>query len=349
MKNTKKYNIYIFISTFTRNIVDIYSVIFLYQKGLSIKSIIAIYAITYFIGTFISSLSIRLGNKFGYKYILILSSIVTGLTFYIINKSSNIYLISLFLSLSMFTYHPIKHYYGLKVLKEQKEIGTVLIYTYLASLLSTYLAIKKTSLILLLLISIIGIIPALFIKKEPSVKIKKPQNIPKEKISFFIFDQFKIIFILLEPLYLYLISNNLTYVGIFNIILTISSIFCVYLFTSKININKQYKYLNIIFTIILLLKINTPNKTLLLITAFFEGLGIRLNELISNTNLYSYSNLSEGYIISSEKIFCITRSIILTIIYLFNLNLKTSLYLLIIGTFILSFKYHPSSKKKNTI
>ena len=86
MKNTKKYNIYIFISTFTRNIVDIYSVIFLYQKGLSIKSIIAIYAITYFIGTFISSLSIRLGNKFGYKYILTLSSIVTGLTFYIINN-----------------------------------------------------------------------------------------------------------------------------------------------------------------------------------------------------------------------------------------------------------------------
>ena len=267
----------------------------------------------------------------------------------------------------MFTYHPIKHYYGLKVLKEQKEIGTVLIYTYLASLLSTYLAIKKTSLILLLLISIIGIIPALFIKKEPSVKfenyvasndfcgefrdflIENVGGIEKAK-KYKIDDyQFKIIFMLLEPLYLYLISNNLTYVGIFNIILTISSIFCVYLFTSKININKQYKYLNIIFTIILLLKINTPNKTLLLITAFFEGLGIRLNELISNTNLYSHSNLSEGYIISSEKIFCITRSIILTIIYLFNFNLKTSLYLLIIGTFILSFKYHPSSKKKNTI
>ena len=85
MKNIKTYNIYMFISTLTRNIIDIYSVVLLYQKGFSIQDIIGIYAITYFIGSYISTLSIEIGNKIGYKYILIISSIITSISFYAIN------------------------------------------------------------------------------------------------------------------------------------------------------------------------------------------------------------------------------------------------------------------------
>ena len=73
MKNIKSYNIYMFISSFARNIIDIYSVILLYQNGLSINTIIGIYAITYFIGSYISTITLKLGNKIGYKYILIFS------------------------------------------------------------------------------------------------------------------------------------------------------------------------------------------------------------------------------------------------------------------------------------
>ena len=94
MKNIKSYNIYMFISTLTRNIIDIYSVVLLYQKGISINNIISIYAITYFIGSLISTLSLKIGNNIGYKYILIFSSIITGFSFYIINNTSNLYLIS---------------------------------------------------------------------------------------------------------------------------------------------------------------------------------------------------------------------------------------------------------------
>ena len=102
MKNIKSYNIYMFISTFTRNIIDIYSVVLLYQKGFSINNIIGIYAITYFIGSLISTLSIKIGNRVGFKYILTFSSIITSISFYIINHSLNPYLISLFLSLSVY-------------------------------------------------------------------------------------------------------------------------------------------------------------------------------------------------------------------------------------------------------
>lgn len=343
MKTIRNYNIYIFISTFVRNIIDVYSVIYLYQKGISIKAIISIYTLTYFLGYFISYLSITVGNKVGYKYILILSSIITSITFYIIHNSHNIYLISLFLSLSMFTYHPIRHYYGITLLKQKKEIGNTLIFTYIAQLLSSYIAISNMKLIYLIILSIIGIIPALFIKNEKQEKIKLPKKISNSKLKFFFFDQFKIIFILLEPLYLYLISNKLSYVGIFNIILTISSIICIYLLTNKINVHKHYKYINILFTIVLILKLNIHNKNLLLLIAFLEGIGIKTNELVSTMNLYNSKELNAGYIITSEKIFCITRALILSIIYLLSFDLKISLYILLMGIFILSFQY----KKNN--
>ena len=339
MKTIKNYNFYIFIATFTRNIIDIYSVIYLYQKGFDIREIIGIYAIVYFLGFFISYLSITIGNKVGYKYILTISSIITSITFYIINKNTSIYLIAVFLSLSIFTYHPIRHYYGIKLLKQKRDIGKTLIFTYIASLISSYLAIKNMKVLYLIIISIIGIIPALFIKKEQSKTIMYPSKISNQKLLFFFFDQFKIIFILLEPLYLYLIADRISYVGVFNILLTLSSIACIYFLSNKINIEKYYKYINILFTIILLIKLNVYNKNLLLIIAIFEGMGIKMNELISTINLYHNQKLNEGYIINCERIFCITRSLILSIIYFLPLNLKLILYILLLGIFLLSFSY----------
>lgn len=339
MKNLKFYNIYIFISSFTRNIIDIYSVVLLYKNNFSINDIIGIYAITYFIGSFISTISIKLGNSYGFKYILIFSSIITSISFYAINNTHNLYIISLLLSLSIFTYHPIRHYYGITLLKQKKDIGNMIILTYLATLLSSYLAIKEVKIIYLIIITLISIIPTLFIQKETYQKITYPQNIPKKTLNFFVLDQTKIIFLLLQPLYLYIISNNISYVGIFNIIITISSIIFIYKIANKKDIEKYYPFINIIFTLILLLKLNINNKTILLIIAFFEGIGVKTNELISTMNLYKNKTSKLGYLIVSEILFCMVRGTILSIFYIFNINLKLSLYLLLIGIFLLSFQY----------
>ena len=346
MKNIKSYNIYMFISTFTRNIIDIYSVVLLYQKGFSINNIIGIYAITYFIGSLISTLGLKIGNRVGFKYVLIFSSIITSMSFYIINHSLNPYLISLFLSLSTFTYHPIKHYYGINLLKQKEQIGNTIILTYIATILSSYFAMKEIKVTYLIILSLISIIPTLFIKKEKTKKITYPKSIPRSTINFFILDQTKIVFLLLQPLYLYMLSNTISYVGIFNIIITISSIIYIYKFANKKDIEKYYKYINIIFTIILLLKLNIKNKTILLIIAFFEGIGVKTNELISTMNLYRNKSAKTGYIIISEIIFCLIRGLILSIIYIFKINLKLSLYLLLIGIFLLSFTYKKDTHTK---
>ena len=339
MKNLKSYNLYIFVSTLTRNIIDIYSVVLLYKKGISINNIIGIYAITYFVGSYISTISIILGNKIGYKYILMFSSIMTSISFYTINKTKDLYIIAIFLSLSIFTYHPIKHYYGINLLNKKEEIGTTIILTYIATVISSYLTIKEIKTIYLIIISLVSIIPSIFIKKEPSIKITYPKQLPKKTLNFFILDQTKIIFLLLQPLYLYIISNKLSYVGIFNIIITISSILFIYKFANKKDIEKYYIFINIIFTLILLIKLNINNQIVLLIIAFLEGIGIKTNELISTMNLYKNKQSKTGYLIISEILFCLVRGTILSIIYILNIDLKTSLYILLIGIFLLSFQY----------
>ena len=96
--------------------------------------------------------------------------------------------------------------------------------------------------------------------------------------------------------------------------------------------------------IILILKLNTSNYFILLIIAFFEGIGIKTNELVSTINLYNNNDISNGYIITSEKFFCIFRTLILSVIYFISSNIKICLYILIIGIIILSFIY-----KKDTI
>lgn len=346
MKNIKNYNIYMFISTLTRNIIDIYSVVLLYKNGFTINDIIGIYAIIYFIGAYISTLSIKIGNSIGFKYILIFSSIITGISFYAINKINDPYIISILLSLSIFTYHPIKHYYGITILKEKKEIGNIIILTYIASIISSYFAIKEIKAMYLIIISAISILPSLFIKKDKKQPITYPKSIPKNSLNFFILDQFKIVFLLLQPLYLYLISNTISYVGIFNIVITISSILFIYLIANKKDIEKYYKLINILFTIILLLKLNLNNKTILLIIAFFEGIGIKTNELISTINLYQNKKSKIGYLIVSEIIFCLVRGVLLSIIYIFKIDLKISLYLLLIGIFLLSFQYKKDTNTK---
>lgn len=343
MKNQRLYYLFIFFSTFSRNIIDIYSIIFLYQKFNNIKIIVLIYMFVYLFGSIISTMSLMLGNKYGYKYLLIGSQIATVFAYYLNQHSNSVLLIASMLSLSIFMYHPIRHYYGLSLLKDKMMIGKSLIINYGGILLSQFFIIKKISIIYLIIISTIGIIPVMMMKKDNKKVIKYPhiKELGRKKILFFIFDQTKIIFLLFEPLYLYLISKKIGYIGVFNIVLTVSSIVYVYVIAYKINIEKKYKIINILFTLVLLLKLGISNKCLLLIIAFLEGIGVKTNELISTMNLYNYQSKESftGYLIVSEIIFCLVRTGILLVIYLSNMSLKLFMYILIVGILLLSFMY----------
>ncbi len=357
MNNYKKYNIFLGISSLSRNILDIFSTVYLYQKGYNFKTIMLFFCILYLFGIIVNIISLKIVKYINGKYILILSSILFSFSFYYLNNMqtnlTNLIIFSLLLSLSSYMYHSMRHYYALKIIpdkdKSSKTFITLLI-SYIALIISPYIGGFITdkyglyiTMIISTIISILGIIPIINIKftktKTKENKLKQTlKTINKQKLSFFILEQFKVIFISLQPLYLYLyIKDDLKYIGIFNIILGISSLICLYLFVKKIKLNHHFILLNTIFTIILIFKLNINNTTILLILAFIEGILLKIYETVSLTNIYNKDkNNIASYLTICETIFCLTRGI-LCLISIFINDIRIIMYIMILGIFISSF------------
>lgn len=352
MLNIKKYNIFIMLSTIARNIVEVFSAVLLYKMGYTLKDILLFFAILYLTGALISIITIYLTKIINAKYILIFSSIVFSISFYYMSVMEkniiNLIIFSIIYAIGCYTYHSLRHYFAIKSIDKDKKknIGDILIFSNIGLILSPLIGgyiTKKISLLALValvaLISILAIIPLFKLNiKEKNNKIEY-KKIEKNKLLFFIFEQAKVINLSLQPLYLYLFVNSkLEYVGIFNAIMGISACIFIYFFVRKVDDKKYFKYLNILFCIILLLKLNTYNKYLILIIGFFEGLGIKMFEITSTQNIYNIQKDTniKGYIILVEVIFCLIRSILCLIGYFIN-NIKAILYLSIILILVVGF------------
>lgn len=352
MSNIKKYNIFIMLSTIARNIVEVFSSVLLYKMGYTLKEILLFFTILYFIGGIISVIVIYFTKYINAKYILILSSIIFSISFYymsIMDKTiNNLIIFSIIYGVGCYSYHSLRHYFAIKSIDKDKKknIGSILIFSniglIIAPLLVGYIT-KKLSLIVLaiivIILSILAIIPLFRLDiKESNIPIKY-QKIEKNKLLFFILEQAKVINLSLQPLYLYLfINNKIEYVGIFNAIMGVSACIFIYLFVRKIDDNKYFKYLNMLFCLILLLKLNITNKYLILLVGFFEGLGIKMFEIVSAENIYNINmdtNI-KGYLILVEVIFCLTRSLLCLTGYFIN-DIRIILYLSIGLIFIISF------------
>ena len=333
MNNIKRYNIFILLSTLSRNISEVYSAVLLYKMNYSLKDILLFFTVLYLLGALTSVITIYILNKIKSKYILILSSIIFSLSFYymsIMSKTTKSLLIfSIIYSIGSYTYHTLRHYYAIKALEDNKKenIGNILIFTNIAIILSSliggYIQSKLSTFALALFVVILSIVSFIpLFKFEASIgkeKIKY-QKIEKNKLKFFILEQAKVINLSLQPLYLYLFVNSkITYVGIYNVILGISSCIFIYFFTRKVNDKKYFKYL-------------------ILIIGLFEGLGIKMFEIVSSENIYNIKKDTNigGYLLLVELIFCITRSIMCLIGYLIN-NIKIILYLTIVLIFLVGF------------
>ena len=193
--------------------------------------------------------------------------------------------------------------------------------------------------IIIVIISIIAIIPIVKLKDASDNNTIKLERISKNKLLFFLLEQAKVINLTLQPLYLYLfINSRVTYVGIFNVVMGISACIFIYLFVRKIDNKKYFKYLNMIFCIFLIMKLNINNKYLVLLIGLFEGLGIKMFEVVSSENIYTINKNTnvKGYVILVEIIFCFVRSILCLIGYFIN-DIRIILYISILLIFILSF------------
>jgi len=351
MNNNIKYNIFLLISTLSRNLVEVFNIALLYKLKYSIKEIFLYYTIFFLIAILVNIITIYITNYIKTKYILVFSNILFCFGYYYLNNmnhnTKNLIIFAIISSFSSYTYHIIRHYYALKHSDNTNEqIGNIAIFSFLGIIISSYLGPYLTErynfsiiIIIIFILSLISIVPLLLIKDEKVLEKIIKISINKKRKLFFIFEQSKVLFLLIQPLFLYLyISNNLKYIGIFNIVNCIASIIVIYFVVRKLKINKYFKYINMLLIIILTLKLNITNKYIILLIAFFEGIFIKIYEIVSMKNLYQVKKDNiKSYLIKVEIIFCLTRTIFMLILYLFIKDIKFALYILLIFIFISGF------------
>lgn len=349
MSDIKKYNIFIFFSTISRSILELYSCVMLYKVGYDVRDIFLFFLFSSLVCIFVNFFTMYFGNKYNYNVLLIFSTFIYILSFYyFINMSNNFFnliIFSILLSFSSSIYNIIRHYLAINSINNNfiNNISIIIILNYLAiiisSFLTTFINNNYILIIFVLISSLLGIIPLL---KQSNLNKDKIiydlKSIDKNKILFFILEQSKVILLSLQPLYLYInLNNDYKFIGIFNIVISVISIIFIYFFSKKIN-KKYFIFINILFSLILLIKINIFNKKILLFIAILEAIGIKVFELISHNNLYNINiKDNRGYIIIVETIFNVTKFILFLIFYIFHIDLYIIILICIILIFICSF------------
>lgn len=367
MSNLKKYNIFIFITSFAKLLVEIFIPLILYNMSFTIKEIILFLILKYSFCLLFIPVGYFIGKKYSVSTLMILSSIIFSITYiYLsqINKNlTSLIILSLLYSSYLMFYWLGRHTYGLSIIEDKKTTDNVSLYnifTILGGLFSPFIGsyiIEKTSTLTLstivLVLMIISIIPLTKIKKiklNSNTQIKHIiKSFPKTNYIFNTLDQLRYILYTVLPLWIYInIKSKYSYIGILNIITGLGSIIYIYLLSKKMDKNKK-DYLSLSLLImgtIYFLKITITSNLAYLIITLFEGITKSSLDTITlrNTYVYQKNYCITSYIIFTEIINNIARTLFLIIFYIFNVPLKTMLLICILGIFLNVFVKYDDGK-----
>lgn len=357
MSNLKKYNIFVFITTFAKLLIEVFIPLILYNMNFTIKEIILFLIIKHALCTIFLPITKLVIKKTSTTFLMIISSILFTLSYIYLNfLTKNLFKLLIFttlLSMYLTFYWVGRHTYALSIIEDKKATDNVSIYTIftiLGGLFSTYIGsilIEKTSYlflsIIVLFLMLISIIPLTKIKsKKETNEIKLITIItsfPKRNYIFTFLDQLRFVLVTIFPLYIYLnINKSYKYIGIINIVSGLGSIIYIYILKKLMDKNKSdylsssLLYLAITYT----LKLITKNNIIFLIIVFFEGIFRSVVDLITlrNTYVYSKNYTRLNYTIFTEGINNIGRVIILTLFYITNISLEKIILICILGILI---------------
>lgn len=357
MSNLKKYNIFTFVTTFAKLLIEVFIPLILYNMNFTIKEIILFLIIKHALCTIFLPITKLVIKKKSTTFLMIVSSILFTLSYIYLNfLTKNLFKLLIFttlLSMYLTFYWVGRHTYALSIIEDKKATDNVSLYTIftiLGGLFSTYIGsilIEKTSYlflsIIVLFLMLISIIPLTKIKsKKETNEIKLITIItsfPKRNYIFTFLDQLRFVLVTIFPLYIYLnINKSYKYIGIINIVSGLGSIIYIYILKKLMDKNKRdylsssLLYLAITYT----LKLLTKNNIIFLIIVFFEGIFRSVVDLITlrNTYVYSKNYTRLNYTIFTEGINNIGRVIILTLFYITNISLEKIILICILGILI---------------
>ncbi|MDD2203079.1 MAG: MFS transporter [Bacilli bacterium] len=354
MNREKIFNIFVFLSTLARSLIDCFIPIILYNRGLEVKYIIIFLLLNYSLCFLLNAPLGHIGKKITFKWTMIVTSFSIGIAYYFLLIADlniiSLFLFALFHAVSTHVYWLSRHYYALEVLPKKEladEVGNIIIFSTLAIIPVSYAGgwfMNNLSMELVLIIIVflyaISVIPLFYIKErkryvnlgviESSIKVLT--SMPIRSFWFMILAQFRMVSRYLFPLFLFIyIKQDYEYIGIFNISVGVASMFFVYFFARRMDRDKK-DYLivsGILGAVVYLFKANVTDVGIMLLVGLAEGLIDKMYDVAFHRNLYALGHQYEGlgYTVAIEGLQNISRIIITFIFVLIGFDLKTIIYI----------------------
>lgn len=351
--NQKKFSVYIFLSTFARNLIELFIPIILYKYGYSLKEVILYYLFVNIFSVLITHPIIKMSKKYSNKILVIIGFISFFILQILLNnlKYNVYYLIILAFLFALYRrgYWISRRFYNLKIMKKEKISSTyslisifnqiaVIISSYIGAILLDFFTINLLN-ILSMIIYVISMIPLFLLKfnyEKNNIKldfIGTIKKIPKQNL--YLFGSYELINVLkfLFPLYLFIyVKDTYQVVGIINVITNLSIIIFAYFYGKKLDGNKNYLKLSIILTVIVYFLKANSTFYLLIIISFLEGIFTKMYELSISKEFYVLSKQFEYYNYNYiyEFIQNIFRTIVVLVLFLFGNNLKSMIYIVLL-------------------
>lgn len=350
--NQKKFNLYVFLSTFARNLIEIFIPIILYKSGFSLKQVIFYYFILNTFSAIITIFCVKFANKSGYRKLSIIGIISFIILQILLNniKINILYLIltAIFYSTYRRCYWISRKFFSLKIIKKDnisKTYSFIIVCNQIAEIVGSYIGALLLDFIdikVLTLISVILFLSSLIpLKKLDIQKSKNPvkidlvktiKKIPFEDIYIFCSYELLNATMFLFPLYLYIyVKNNYSVVGLLALITNTATIIFALIYGKKVNKKKNYLSTSIFLrSIVYILKLNVTSL-FLIVVSFIEGIVIKMNQISLNKEFFQLSKNYEyeNYNLVYNFLETAFRAIIVLFLLLFINDLKVMIYITI--------------------
>ena len=360
--NQKKFSLYVFLSTFSRNMIEVFIPVILYKFGFSLKDVLIYYLLVNAFSLLFSYPFVLFANKFGNKALAIIGVIsfvvVQLLLNYIVDSYIYITIVAFSYALYRRGYWMSRRFYNMKIIRKDKISTTysiisvinqlgVVISTFIGAVLLDYVGIDILTIIAIaiFLSSIIPLYKLNFHSENLNKKIELKDTLNKiPKRDLFLFGTFELknVVNFLFSLYIFIyVKNNYQAIGVLNMITNIALMIFTYLFGKKLDkSNKNFLSFSILLTVITYLLKANVTAYLLLIVSFIEGFSSKMHDISINKQFYAlskkfeYNNLNLVYELTQN----IIRTLVILVFVIFTFNLKTMIYItlgiIFIGVFI---------------
>lgn len=372
MNNRKKFELYVFLSTFSRNLIEVFIPVILYKFGYELKEVILYFLISNVFSLILSYPLILFSKKFNNK-ILTLIGIVAFVSLQILlaNIRYSIYyivIIAFLYALYRRGYWISRRYYNLNVMTKEK-IGTtfsiisivnnlgVILASYAGAIMLDYLNVITVTIIsiIIFLLSIVPLTYMNFKHEKDEVKLEVFKTIKEIPLrNLYLFGSYELLNVVkcLFSLYIFIyVKNTYSTVGLFNLITNLSVLGFSYIYGKKIDEKQNLLKLSIVLVVITYLFKANITYIALAIVSFLEGIFTKMHEISISKEFYTLSKKFEynNYNLVYEIVQNSFRAISLLVIYILNIDLKIAIYwllfIMLLGAFM-KFKYIEKSDYK---